>query len=83
MEVQVPPELDLPDCWGGEYRSWVDPSGGVRYHQRAGHESGQFDRLWILDVYGERLVIDASYFPSTPQAGRAQLFCIVHSVRIE
>lgn len=82
MEVQVPPELDLPDCWGGEYRSWVDPSGGVRYHQSRARIR-TVDRLWILDVYGERLVIDASYFPSTPQAGRAQLFCIVHSVRIE
>lgn len=82
MEVQVPPELDLPDCWGGAYRSWVDPSGGVRYHQSRARIR-TVDRLWILDVYGERLVIDASYFPSTPQAGRAQLFCIVHSVRIE
>jgi hypothetical protein len=69
MEVQVPPELDLSDCWGGEYRSWVDPSGGVRYHQRARHESGQFDRLGSSTSTASGLVIDASYFPSTRKPG--------------
>jgi hypothetical protein len=39
---------------------------GNRYEQ----VSGQVDRLWVLDVNGERLVVDATYSPDTIQADR-------------
>jgi hypothetical protein len=36
----------------------------VRYHQGP----GQIDEMWILDVYGGTVILDASYSPNTPAA---------------
>jgi hypothetical protein len=37
--------------------------------------------LWVLDVEGQRLVVDATYSPDTPEADRAELAAIVGSLR--
>jgi hypothetical protein len=48
-----------------DFVSWLGAGGvGERWQQMA----GQVDRLWILDVNGQRLVVDASYSPDTTQA---------------
>ena len=39
------------------------------------------DRLWILDVDGERLVIDASTLPDATAEDRAELERVVDSIR--
>jgi hypothetical protein len=49
---------------------------GDRYHQGP----GQIDQLFVLDVDGTRLVIDASYFPDTSEQARSALFAMVRSV---
>lgn len=54
-------------------RGW----NGDRYQQAP----GQSDRLWILDVNGERLLIDASYGPHVTAADRAELAAVVDSIR--
>jgi hypothetical protein len=60
------------------YTSWVGAGGvGERWQQMA----GQVDRLWILDVNGQRLVIDASYPPGATQAQREEEDRVVHSLR--
>ncbi len=41
------------------------------------------DELWILDVGGFRLLIDAGYWHETPRQDLAELRRIVDSVRIE
>jgi hypothetical protein len=46
-------------------------------------ENGQNQRLWILDVAGTRLVIDAATFPETSAGDRAELQAIVDSLVIE
>ena len=46
-------------------------------------ENGQSQRLWILDVAGARLVIDAATFPDTSAAVRAELQAIVDTLVIE
>ncbi len=46
-------------------------------------ENGQHQELWILDVAGTRLVIDAATFPETSAADRAELQAIVDSLVIE
>ena len=79
MQLQVPPTIDFSDCWNSEFHSWTAVPSGGRYHQGP----GQFDRLWILDVDGTRLVIDAAFFPATSRQDRAELRQIVGSVRIE
>jgi hypothetical protein len=58
--------------------SWVGAGGvGERWQQMA----GQVDRLWVLDVDGQRLVVDASYSPDTTQAQRDEEDRIVRSIR--
>jgi hypothetical protein len=58
--------------------SWLGNGGdGERWQQMA----GQVDRLWVLDVNGQRLVIDANYSPGTTQAQRHEEDQIVHSLQ--
>jgi hypothetical protein len=78
MELTVPARIDLADCHDGEFRTWVDPTGGPRYL-----EPGQRDLLWIVDVDGSRLVIDAALGPQTTQQDRADRIQMVESIRIE
>ena len=47
-----------------------------------GEQPNQSDRLWMLDVNGERLVVAAQWFPTTSQHTRAQIDSIVRSIRI-
>ncbi len=85
MELTVPPDLDLSGCSqerGTSYFvSWPqrDPPGGGRHHQGP----GQHDRLWILEVDGVRLVVDASFFPETSASDLAELLQIVRSVHVD
>jgi hypothetical protein len=46
------------------------------------HWPNQIDRLWILDVHGERLVINAEWFPGTSQRTKAQILNVVNSIAI-
>jgi len=77
VELMIPENLDFATCWGSSFHSW-QAEVGDRYHQGP----GQIDRLWILDVEGTRIVIDASYYQGTAASDRAALFDIVRSVRI-
>jgi hypothetical protein len=60
-----------------DFMSWWGTEGGTRYQQVA----GQVDRLWILDVEGQTLVVDATYSPDTSVADRHQLEQVVESLR--
>jgi len=67
------PDSDLRD-----FVSWLSTTGdGERYQQVA----GQVDRLWVLDVEGKRLVIDATYSPDTTDADRAEQVQVLESLR--
>ncbi len=58
--------------------SWLGNGGdGERWQQMA----GQVDRLWVLDVNGQRLVVDANYSPGTTQAQRDEEDQIVRSLQ--
>ena len=69
-------EQGFSDCDGGMFKSWTDAQGGERYQQGP----GQVDQLWILDVGGQRLVIDATYMPGATVQDRAQLAQLVKSI---
>ena len=43
--------------------------------------AGDVTRLWILDVDGQRIVIDAAFFPSTDAADVAALTAMVESIQ--
>ena len=79
MRLQVPESIDLDRCWNTEFHLWTARPTGGRYVQGP----GQIDMLWILDVDGTRLVIDAGYFPATSSEDREELMDVVQSVRIE
>ncbi len=57
--------------------SWLGNGEGQRCQQVA----GQVDMLWILDVDGQRLLVDATYSPGTSAADHAELTAIVESLR--
>ncbi len=62
-----------------DFVSWFakDDTENDRYEE----VPGQVDRLWVLDVKGQRLVVDATYSPDTSQADRAALSRVVNSIR--
>jgi hypothetical protein len=67
------------ECDRGEFRTLVEGPDGARYHQGP----GQIDRLWIVDVNGELVVIDIGYYEGTPQAVVDELEAIVESITFE
>jgi len=63
-----------------DFLSWTGKGmASTRYHQGP----GQIDRVWILDVEGTRLVIDAFYMPYATAEERQQLTEVVESIRFE
>jgi hypothetical protein len=79
MELMVPEDISFGDCDSNEYRTWRIGQIGDRYHQGP----GQHDRLWIIDVRGQRLAIDAAFFAATPAETLAELEAIVESIRFD
>jgi hypothetical protein len=78
MEMTVPAGIDVADCDHGEYRTWADPIEGER-----SLEAGQRDLLWIVDVAGDRLVIDVALGPQTTEQDRADRIHMVKSIQID
>jgi hypothetical protein len=70
---------DTDDAGNATFFSWLGNGLGARYEVVA----GQVDRVWVLDVRGQRLVVDATYSPDTSQADRAQLEQVVDSLRFD
>jgi hypothetical protein len=70
---------DDPGNGHHDFVSWfATDADGERYEQ----VTGQVDRLWVLDVNGQRLVVDATYSPDTTGADRAELASVVASLRL-
>jgi hypothetical protein len=82
MERRVPAQIDTDTCDrgdnGGEFRVYRSPEFGTRILQ-----SGQRQLLWIVDVDGVPLVIDAIHDPATSADVRAELLQMVESIQIE
>jgi len=77
LELQVPRNIELSDCAAGQYNVWVSDPGGGRHLQ----EPGQVDRLWILDVDGNTVVLHATAVPDVSRAWRQRQTAMVESVR--
>lgn len=82
MDLTVPADLDLGTCARNQgehyFLYWPQRVGGGRYTQGP----GQREHLWILDLDGARLVVDASSFPKTSPEARTELWDIATSVRV-
>ena len=74
-------ELDvhLYMCPFDQAQLWQTPTGSVR--TMAGEE--EMSTLWIVDVDGERLVVDATSYPETSDEDVDELLAVVDSIRIQ
>lgn len=68
---------DSDDAGHENFISWWGTDVGTRYQQVA----GQVDHLWVLDVEGQTLLVDATYSPDTTDGDRQQLEQVVESLR--
>lgn len=78
MERRVPARTNLGDCDGAQFRVYLVPGWGERYLL-----PGELQQLWILDVDGVPLVVDASLMPGTSAQVRAELDQMVESIQID
>jgi hypothetical protein len=74
VELTVPDDIDFADCDGGQFYSWEG-----RFHQAP----GQVDRIYVLDVDGRRLVIDAHFTPGTSAGDLAEQQAVLESIRLD
>ena len=62
-----------------DFAGWLGNGGeGERYEQ----VPGQVDQLWVINVKGQRMLVDATYSPDTSQADRTQLDQVARSLQI-
>lgn len=63
ITLHVPDDASPDECEGGEFASYgTEEDAFARTHQGP----GQIDELWIVDVDGAFVIIDAMYRPDTP-----------------
>lgn len=80
LTVHVPDHVAFADCEGATYLTFAtadDP--GARTQQGP----GQTDEIWILDVGGSIVIIDAGYFPDTPAESIEEMRSIAHSATFQ
>ena len=64
-------------CAAGHLNRWRTVSGSIREAL-----DGERDQVWILDIDGKRIIIDAFEFSSTSAEDRAELSTVIDTVRI-
>ena len=79
VRLTVPGDASIGDCYGHEYRTWNVGAGDPR----AQEGPGQIDEIYLVDIGGSTVVLDASYFPETSMADRRALDAMLDSLRIE
>jgi hypothetical protein len=83
ITLRVPDDAVFSDCDEGEFRTLIqvyeDGSGG---EARSAQDPGQFEKLWILDVNGDLVIIGAGYYAETPQSVVDELDAIMESATL-
>lgn len=69
----------IEDCVDESFVSWRSDDGKVRVHG----EGGEVGRLWILDVDGNRLIVDVTHSPDASFDQIAELTHIIESITFE
>ena len=79
--VEVTVATDISKCGTGRDSFWIWTSsyGDGRYVQ----DSDETDRIWILDVEGQRFTFNARIPTRTTAADRAELEAMIQSIEIE
>jgi hypothetical protein len=78
LKWSVPSNVDFARCDHGYFESWTGLGWSSDRWQQG---PGQVDRIWILNVHGARLVVDAAFMPRATEADRAELDRVVRSIR--
>jgi hypothetical protein len=79
MGRTVPAGISLADCDDGQFRFWLDTSGEARNTPF----TAEHQELWVVDVDGVPLVIEASWPLGAPAQVRAELAQMVESIHID
>lgn len=80
LTLHVPENAVITDCDGGEFRTLVEVgTGDARFHQGP----GQTDEVWVVDVDGTLIFIDAGYFAGTPAEAVEEMRAMVESATFE
>ena len=74
LELRVPQGIDFAVC--AAYNVWESDPAGARHME----SPGQFDRLWMLDVEGDVVVLTVSADLDVPKSAIDQLTDMVESV---
>jgi hypothetical protein len=78
VTLHVPEDAVFSACDSGFFGTWAVPGDATpsRYHQ----SPGQIDEIWIVDVDGRVVLIDAGYYDGTPAEDVAEMRAIVESI---
>jgi hypothetical protein len=68
------------DCLNGELKSWIGEPLSFAFHGYS--HPGQVEEIWLLDVDGTRLMIEALSSPSSPESDITELRSILDSIDI-
>jgi hypothetical protein len=77
VEVLIPSGFDLSQCDGGQLILWGGTNGDTRMSV-----PGELDRLWVVDVNGDPIVIDAASSSVASAADTAAIERVVDSIAI-
>ncbi len=78
LQILIPSTFDFSACDGGQLVLWETTGGAVRI----GFGQGEIDRLWVVDVDGELVVVDAALPLLASASDTAELQKVVDSIRI-
>jgi len=82
VQMNLAAPADLSDCEGNTLYLWATtPSAGETWYGAS--LPGWLHRLWILDVDGQRFVIDAASAPDATVNGRLELLRMVAGIEIQ
>jgi hypothetical protein len=79
LRITIPDDADLDPRNGGSFFLFQDEGSG----QIWGLAAGQMFEVYVVDVDGERLVLDAFHYPGTSEADFAELQAVVDSIQID
>jgi hypothetical protein len=81
-DLAYEPGRGFTTCNGGYFYGWRAPTGRDRSPTRYYQGPGQELELWVLDVHGSRLLIEANRFPDSPAGDVAELQAILGSLEV-
>ena len=79
----MPDDAVFADCDAGEFRTFVQGAGNSG---RSHEDPGQFDLLTVLDVKGQLVIFDLTYYEGsegTPESVLGEMSAIMESVVFE